>query len=98
MALLERSASLPWATERPDLEEFYGQHRPAWMAQGRCRGQSTELFFPGQGGDIETPKSLCALCPVQADCLAYALERPELSGVWGGTGERERGRIRKARS
>ncbi|MGO9879085.1 MAG: WhiB family transcriptional regulator [Acidimicrobiales bacterium] len=67
------------------------------MARALCRGQSTDLWFPGQGGDIETPKSLCGLCPVRAECLAYALDRPELAGVWGGTGDRERGRIRKAR-
>ncbi len=77
MVVSGRSATLPWAAERPDLEEFFGQHRPAWMARGLCRGQLTDLFFPTQGGDLETPKGICARCPVQAECLAYTLANPE---------------------
>jgi adenine-specific DNA glycosylase len=65
------------------------------MARGLCRCQSTDIWFPGQGGDIETPKAICGQCPVQAECRAYALGQPELCGIWGGTAERERGRIRK---
>ncbi|MGO8722641.1 MAG: WhiB family transcriptional regulator [Acidimicrobiales bacterium] len=67
------------------------------MKSGMCRGRGPEGWFPKQGGDLSTPKSICGLCPVRAECLAYALDRPELSGVWGGTGDRERGRMRKAR-
>jgi WhiB family redox-sensing transcriptional regulator len=98
MALLERSASLPWALEHPDLEEFFSQWRPAWMARGLCRGQVTDLWFPSQGGDLETPKAICELCPVLAECRAYALARPALMGIWGGTSDRERMRMRKARN
>ena len=98
MALLERSASLPWALEHPDLEEFFSQWRPAWMARGLCRGQVTDLWFPSQGGDLETPKAICELCPVLAECRAYALARPALMGIWGGTSDRERARMRKARN
>jgi WhiB family redox-sensing transcriptional regulator len=98
MAVLERSAALPWATERPDLEEFFSQWRPAWMAQGRCHGQATATWFPAMGGDLETPKAICELCPVLAECRAYALERPGLMGIWGGTSDRERIRMRKARA
>jgi WhiB family redox-sensing transcriptional regulator len=42
-------------------------------------------------------KALCAVCPVSADCLTYALPEARLMGVWGGTSERERRRIRKSR-
>jgi WhiB family redox-sensing transcriptional regulator len=98
MVILEHSASLPWAAERPDVDEFYGEHRPEWMARALCRGQATNIWFPGQGGDLETPKAACEQCPVLVECLAYALERPELCGVWGGTGERQRVRMRRARN
>ena len=98
MAVLDRSAALPWATERTDVEEFFGQRRPAWMAQGRCHGQATDLWFPSQGGDLETPKAVCEQCRVRADCRAYALARPELRGIWGATSDRERMRMRKARA
>lgn len=95
MVILDRSATLPWATEHPDLEEFFGQHRPAWMAQGLCRGQLTDLWFPGLGGDLETPKAVCERCPVLVECLSYALANP-VCGIWGGTGERQRARMRRA--
>jgi len=78
------------------LEDFVGP-RPAWQASAACRGQPTRLFFPGTG-EVQGPvKAVCESCPVLAECLAYALERPELRGVWGGTGERERARMRRGR-
>ena len=66
------------------------------MARTRCRGQATDLWFPSQGGDIETPKSLCGVCAVRTECLAYALEDPGLRGIWGATSDRERMRLRRA--
>lgn len=54
------------------------------------------LVVPVQGGDIETPKSLCGVCAVRTECLAYALEDPGLRGIWGATSDRERMRLRRA--
>jgi WhiB family redox-sensing transcriptional regulator len=44
---------------------------------------------------IATAKMICAACPVQEDCLQYALQTNQESGVWGGYAEDERRRLRK---
>lgn len=49
-----------------------------------CWENDPELFFAESPADVELAKSLCASCPVRADCLAGALERREPWGVWGG--------------
>ena len=42
------------------------------------------LFFSDNIIDIARAKAMCGLCPLQASCLADALEREEPWGVWGG--------------
>lgn len=49
-----------------------------------CRVNDPELFFAESPTDVEHAKTLCTECPVQALCLAGALERREPWGVWGG--------------
>lgn len=49
-----------------------------------CRVNDPELFFAELPADVEYAKALCTECPVQALCLASALERREPWGVWGG--------------
>ena len=39
---------------------------------------------------IDKAKQVCDECPVSADCLEYALETNQDSGIWGGTSEEER--------
>ncbi|MCO5329925.1 MAG: WhiB family transcriptional regulator, partial [Ilumatobacteraceae bacterium] len=34
-------------------------------------------------------------CPVSPDCLQYALETNQDSGIWGGTSEEERRQMRR---
>lgn len=50
-----------------------------------CQDASnTDLWFAEGGEDVERAKALCVACPLQASCLAGALERAEPWGVWGG--------------
>jgi len=44
---------------------------------------------------IEKAKAICAACPVMDDCLSYALETNQRSGIWGGTTEKERKSLRR---
>jgi WhiB family redox-sensing transcriptional regulator len=75
----------------PDLSELLG--RPAWMAQGACRGEDPALFFPVVGANAAKARAICSSCPVRPECLAYALADPESAGVWGGYAERERRKL-----
>lgn len=68
---------------------------PGWLAQAKCSGVDPDLFFPGRGVDTKTPKAICAGCPVRAECLDHAMSRNEKHGIWGGTSERERRRMRR---
>lgn len=53
-------------------------------AQLPCWTVDPDLFFADAPADVETAKALCADCPVRAACLAGALRRAEVYGVWGG--------------
>jgi WhiB family redox-sensing transcriptional regulator len=66
-----------------------------WLRSAACVGEDPELFFPvGTTGpalrDVADAKSVCARCPVTAQCLSVALSSGQTSGVWGGTCEEER--------
>lgn len=61
---------------------------PAWHADAACRERPELEFVPRRAASMETLK-LCESCLVRRECLAYALEREELTGIWGGaTSER----------
>jgi WhiB family redox-sensing transcriptional regulator len=68
-----------------------------WTQHAKCRSVDPDLFFPERGENTEAAKQVCAGCPVQAECLEYALATTQKFGVWGGTSERERRRMRRAR-
>ncbi|MEU5851428.1 WhiB family transcriptional regulator [Saccharopolyspora shandongensis] len=68
-----------------------------------CR-QDPDLWFAENPRELDQAKSLCAACPIKAECLAGALSRGEPWGVWGGeifergavvARKRPRGRPRK---
>ena len=69
----------------------------SWMAEGRCNEHPPSLFFPSDGVGVEVAKKICADCPSKEPCLEYALANRIDHGVWGGTSERQRRRILKAR-
>ena len=70
--------------------------RPSWQRYAACRGQDIEEFFPAEGSGATRTAAICARCPVAEECLAYALDNPGLKGVWAGTSERRRRRMRMA--
>jgi WhiB family redox-sensing transcriptional regulator len=67
-----------------------------WHSEASCRGVDAELFFPGNDEEAVPAKAICETCPVRNPCLAFALERGERYGVWGGMTERERARLSPA--
>ncbi|MGI8516920.1 MAG: WhiB family transcriptional regulator [Acidimicrobiia bacterium] len=71
-----------------------------WRELAACRDSEPSLFFPiGSTGpaidQIAAAKEICLGCGVAEDCLQYALESNQESGVWGGYAEDERRRLRK---
>ncbi|MFA7478405.1 MAG: WhiB family transcriptional regulator [Acidimicrobiia bacterium] len=68
-----------------------------WMSQGLCANYPPTTFFPSDGAGVEVARKICAECPVAETCLEYALVNRIDHGVWGGTSERQRRRILKAR-
>ena len=63
-----------------------------WMGDAACRDVDPKIFFvdhPGSGSAAEA-RAVCAGCPVQAQCLDYALAANERHGIWGGLTERQR--------
>lgn len=70
----------------------------AWMAEGNCAHREPSTFFPSDGVGVEIAKRICQDCPVISQCLEYAIEHRIDHGVWGGTSERERRRIIRARA
>jgi hypothetical protein len=68
---------------------------PAWYADAACLGVDPDLFFPEKGQNDDDAKAVCGGCDVRAECLAYALERRNLVGVWGATNANERDKRRR---
>lgn len=78
-----------------------GKGRPAavdlsWQARALCLHQDWHPWFPARGADLRPAQRICAECPVQDACREHGVLF-EAFGVWGGTSERERRRIRRAR-
>jgi WhiB family redox-sensing transcriptional regulator len=70
--------------------------RPAtFWAEGNCRDLPADWFHPDRGESTGEARAVCAACPVRPDCLQWAITNGERFGVWGGTSERERRRIRR---
>lgn len=69
-----------------------------WMADGNCANKPPSLFFPSDGVGVERAKTVCEGCPVATECLEYAIANRIDHGVWGGTSERQRRRIIRARA
>lgn len=73
-----------------------------WLTDAACREEDPELFFPLTSGEaayeqIRGAKNVCRRCPVRELCLTYAVETGQSAGIWGGTTEEERRKLRANR-
>jgi WhiB family redox-sensing transcriptional regulator len=74
--------------------------RAALWSRAACATADPELFFPiSRAGpalrQVAMAKAVCARCEIQQACLGYALDAGSVQGVWGGTTEQERHRLRR---
>jgi len=68
-----------------------------WSDQALCKDLETAVFFPSRGESVAPIKLICKACPVVKPCLEYAMKSGEKFGIWGGTSERDRRRMRGMR-
>ena len=77
----------------------FAGHPGAWVDQAKCLHADTEMWFPlpGQAEVAFSALSLCRQCPVLMACREYAVQTRQTDGVWGGTTETDRKRLRRGR-
>ena len=69
-----------------------------WQNKASCRGPQSLDFYPPAHGERrdekqhreQRAKAICRNCPVNTECLDFAIGGRELHGIWGGTTEVER--------
>lgn len=68
-----------------------------WRALAACDAFDPELFFPHPGSQTQTleAKEVCARCPVEDECLDWAMNSGEDYGIWGGKTPGERRHIKR---
>ena len=85
----------------PDVAELVlteADLAPSWQQFAECVHYAGEVdFFPARGESVRDAKAVCARCPVQRECLDFALRLKVAHGVWGGLSERERRTLRRDR-
>lgn len=64
----------------------------SWQEQAICLSTEPNFFFQKYP---EEAIEFCQDCPVKQECLDYAVMNSIEHGVWGGTSERERRRIKR---
>lgn len=69
----------------------------SWMRRGACASEPRSTMFPSNAAGVAKAKKVCQRCPVQGQCLEYALSIRERHGVWGNTSESERKRMLRER-
>ena len=80
-----------------------GVDESTWRSRAACSNLATEMFFPiGEAGaaieQTRYAKAVCETCPVQTDCLEFALDTNQPAGIFGGLTEDERRSLRRRRA
>lgn len=58
-----------------------------WMNDALCAQTDPDLFFPDRDAPtdrVRAAEQVCAECPVQQRCAAYASGTGQRHGIWGG--------------
>ena len=71
-----------------------------------CKNVDPDLFFPDTKDEVDfyipekakAAKAICNTCVMMGQCLEYALAQSGLVGIWGGTDEDERRRLKRRRA
>jgi WhiB family transcriptional regulator, redox-sensing transcriptional regulator len=80
----------------PNADDWEYPERPRqgdWIDKAACAGLDVDAFYREYPGGVEIARKVCAVCPVQQDCLDYAIESGEEYGIWGGMNRAERNKV-----
>jgi WhiB family redox-sensing transcriptional regulator len=92
--MLTESSPISTRTDRAADQQMADS---TWRQAAACREWTGVDFFPFSEDAIaiRRVKDVCALCPVEEECLAYAIETRQTDGVWGGHTREERTYLRR---
>lgn len=62
---------------------------PETFAQAACKGKNPRIFDSNHPAAIAAARKVCGGCPIQSECLTWALKTGE-EGFWGGRTADER--------
>lgn len=82
-SFLDESSSPPCAESFPDA--FF----PDEPLEGSLHPKRTGYSYEREA------KQICSECEFKVECALYAMARPDLIGIWGGTTEKDRSKIRR---
>ncbi len=84
-------------TDRDSLAAMLGMVEAVraadWMERALCRDSDPDSFFPSSARQPNVAIALCLRCPVKQECFEFGMG--EKFGVWGGTSENDRKKIRR---
>jgi WhiB family redox-sensing transcriptional regulator len=76
---------------------------PEWTRDALCAQTDPDAWFPEKGDRNAAALAVCngipggrPPCPVREKCLKYALDNDERWGIWAGTTQKDRQRMRSA--
>lgn len=68
-----------------------------WRTRADCRSVDPALWHPETGHEQDSRKArrICHQCPVEGQCLNYALDQDIRYGIYGGMSKTDRRRLRR---
>lgn len=71
----------------------FGQ--PRYFDDAACRPYPTRWWFADGADDVEA-FVICTNCDLRTQCLTFALDHPDLVGIWAATTTDDRARMRRS--
>jgi WhiB family transcriptional regulator, redox-sensing transcriptional regulator len=62
---------------------------PRWQDAALCAQTDPDRWFPEDGVNPKAARRICRSCPVQAECLDFALAVAPEHGIWAGRSARQ---------
>ena len=92
--LPDRPGNLTWQTNAACLGLLDQTGEDLFFPPDNPGGPKAGKGVTGEKERVEKAKAICLTCPVTRECLGYAVDN-DCQGVWGGTTEGERRKLRK---